>query len=335
MEGSSFWVAVTLVVIALIFNFTNGFHDAANAIATVVATKTLTPLQAVLMAAFFNMVVVFYISFNVAATIAKNIVDPGAVNLTVLFACLASSIAWNLVTWWFGLPSSSSHALIGGLLGAGVTSAGWGVVKIGGLTDVIMWTFIAPVMGFGFGAVFNWLMRRMLADEGSSRYDKWFHRLQLMSSAAYAMGHGANDAQKSAGIIFLILIASGIAKQTDSIPEWAIWSSYLVMGAGTLSGGWRIIDTMARKLTHLNPRQGFAANAGGSIMLFTASAAGVPVSTTHTIAGAIMGVGTSEPGQPVQWGKATEIVIAWVLTIPATAVIAAVFYLGTATIVGS
>ncbi len=334
MDTPDFWIAVSLVVIALIFNFTNGFHDAANAIATVVATKTLTPLQAVLMAAFFNCIIVFFISFNVAATIAKNIVDPAAVNLTVLFACLASSIVWNLITWWFGLPSSSSHALIGGLLGAGITASGLGVVKTDGLRSVIVWTFIAPVVGFAFGGGFNWVMRQLLPTDGASRFDPWFHRLQLASSAAYAMGHGANDAQKSAGIIFLILIASGFADASDAIPGWAIWSSYLVMGIGTLSGGWRIIDTMARKLTHLNPRQGFAANAGGSIMLFTASAVGVPVSTTHTIAGAIMGTGASEPGAPVQWGKATEIVIAWVLTIPATAAIAAVLYLGSVAVVG-
>ena len=335
VNAPGFWAATALVVIALAFNFTNGFHDAANAIATVVATKTLTPLQAVLMAAFFNSIVIFFVSFNVAATIAKNIVDPAAVNLTVLFACLASAITWNLVTWWFGLPSSSSHALIGGLIGSGVSAAGWGVLKLGGLTDVIIWTFIAPVVGFGFGALFNWAMRQMLPTEGASRYDPWFHRLQLASSASYAMGHGANDAQKSAGIIFLILIASGFAQSTDPIPEWAIWSSYVVMGLGTLSGGWRIIDTMARKLTHLNPRQGFAANVGGSIMLFTASAVGVPVSTTHTIAGAIMGTGSSEPGAPVQWGKATEIVVAWVLTIPASAAVAAVYYWVAVSAVGS
>lgn len=319
------WAAVVLIAIALIFDFTNGFHDAANSIATVVATKTLTPFQAVAMAAFFNFIIVFFITFKVAATVGKGIVDPSAVSLYVVFGCLAGAIVWNLITWYYGMPTSSSHALIGGLVGAAVTANGWSVVIEDGLYKTAAFIVAAPLIGFALGATLNTIIRNILKDY-SDRQDVWFRRLQLVSAACYSMGHGANDAQKTAGIIFLILLASGLIAQGDPIPMWAIWSSFAVMGLGTLAGGWRIVQTLGFKLTHLNPRQGFAAEAGGSVMLFGASAMGIPVSTTQTITGSILGVGASEPDPKVKWKKARDIVFAWFLTIPCSAILGCAFY---------
>lgn len=315
---------ILLIAVALIFDFTNGFHDAANSIATVVATKTLTPGQAVAMAAFFNFIVMFLVTLKVAAAIGKGIIDPSAVTLHVVFGCLAGAITWNLITWWLGLPTSSSHALIGGLVGAGVGSAGLGVIQEG-LYTVLAFIVAAPIIGFVLGAGINTAMRNALPKETEAQ-DKWFRRLQLVSSACYSMGHGANDAQKTAGIIFLILIAGGLISKTDPIPMWAVWASFVVMGLGTLAGGWKIVQTLGFKLTHLNPRQGFCAETGGSIMLFVASAIGVPVSTTHTITGSILGVGASQPDPKVKWKKARDIVVAWVLTIPCSALLGFAFW---------
>lgn len=325
MTETVLWAAIALIAIALIFDFTNGFHDAANSIATVVATKTLTPFQAVAMAAFFNFVIMFFITFKVAAAIGKGIIDPSAVTLYVVFGCLAGAITWNIITWLFGMPTSSSHALIGGLVGAAVTASGWSVVMEDGLYRILAFIIAAPIIGFVLGAGINTIMRNVFQRE-KAWHDRWFRRMQLISSACYSMGHGANDAQKTAGIIFLILLASNMISATDPIPMWAIWTSFLVMGLGTLAGGWRIVETLGFKLTHLNPRQGFAAETGGSIMLFTASAMGVPVSTTHTITGSILGTGASEPRPQVRWKKAGEIVVAWVLTIPCSALMGSAFY---------
>lgn len=325
MTETILWAAVALIAVALIFDFTNGFHDAANSIATVVATKTLTPFQAVAMAAFFNFVIMFFITFKVAAAIGKGIIDPSAVTLYVVFGCLAGAITWNIITWLFGMPTSSSHALIGGLVGAAVTASGWSVVMEDGLYRILAFIIAAPVIGFVLGAGINTVIRNIFPTE-TARQERWFRRLQLVSSACYSMGHGANDAQKTAGIIFLILLASNMISATDPIPMWAIWTSFVVMGLGTLAGGWRIVETLGFKLTHLNPRQGFAAETGGSIMLFTASAMGVPVSTTHTITGSILGTGASEPRPQVRWKKAGEIVVAWVLTIPCSALMGSAFY---------
>lgn len=319
------WSAVVLIAVALIFDFTNGFHDAANSIATVVATKTLTPFQAVAMAAFFNFVIMFFITFKVAAAIGKGIIDPTAVTLYVVFGCLAGAITWNIITWLFGMPTSSSHALIGGLVGAAVTASGWNVVMEDGLYRILAFIIAAPIIGFVLGAGINTIIRNIFPRENSS-HDRWFRRMQLVSSACYSMGHGANDAQKTAGIIFLILLASNMISATDPIPMWAIWASFIVMGLGTLAGGWRIVQTLGFKLTHLSPRQGFAAETGGSVMLFTASAMGIPVSTTHTITGAILGTGASEPRPEVKWKKAGEIVMAWILTIPCSALMGSAFY---------
>ncbi len=317
--------AIALIAIALIFDFTNGFHDAANSIATVVATKTLTPLQAVIMAAFFNFVIMFFITFKVAATVGKGIVDPSSVTLFVIFGCLAGAIVWNLITWYYGMPTSSSHALIGALVGAAVTANGWDVVIEAGLYKTMAFIIAAPLLGFALGATINTIIRNIFS-EYTPQQDKWFRRLQLASAACYSMGHGANDAQKTAGIIFLILLASGIITSTDPIPMWAIWSSFVVMGLGTLAGGWRIVQTLGFKLTHLNPRQGFAAEGGGSIMLFGASALGIPVSTTQTITGSILGTGASESEPNVKWKKARDIMVAWILTIPCSAILGSAFY---------
>ena len=325
MIETALWAAVMLIAIAFIFDFTNGFHDAANSIATVVATKTLTPLQAVSMAAFFNFVIMFFINFKVAATIGKGIVDPAGVTLYVLFGCLSGAIVWNIITWLFGMPTSSSHALIGGLVGAAVTANGWNIVIEDGLTKVLVFIIAAPIIGFTLGAAINTVIRNIFTKETTCQ-DSWFRRLQLVSSACYSMGHGANDAQKTAGIVFLIMLASGMIVKGDSIPMWAIWTSFIVMGLGTLVGGWRIVQTLGFKLTELSPRQGFAAEAGGSIMLFTASAMGVPVSTTHVITGSILGAGASQPEPHVKWKKARDILIAWLLTIPCSALLGSAFY---------
>lgn len=325
MIEQALWTAIALIAVAYIFDFTNGFHDAANSIATVVATKTLTPIQAVSMAAFFNFVIMFFINFKVAAAIGKGIVDPHGVTMHVVFGCLAGAIVWNLITWVLGMPTSSSHALIGGLVGSAISANGWSVVNQEGLTKIIVFIVAAPVIGFTLGAAINTIIRNIFRSETDGQ-DVWFRRLQLFSSACYSMGHGANDAQKTAGIVFLILLASGLINASDAIPVWAIWISFIVMGLGTLVGGWRIVQTLGFKLTQLSPRQGFAAEAGGSVMLFTASAMGVPVSTTHVITGSILGAGASQPEPKVKWKKAGEIVLAWGLTIPCSALMGSAFY---------
>lgn len=319
------WSAVLLIAIALVFDFTNGFHDAANSIATVVATKTLTPIQAVSLAAFCNFIVMFFITFKVAATIGKGIVDPSIVTLSLVFGCLAGAITWNIITWLLGMPTSSSHALIGGLCGAAFASSGFDSLNYENLYKILAFIVAAPIIGFVLGAAVNTIIRNIFVKENDNQ-DKWFRRLQIVSSSLYSMGHGANDAQKTAGIIFLILLASGMISADAPVPMWAIVSCFVVMGLGTLFGGWKIVETLGFKLTKLSPRQGFAAEASGSVMLFAASAAGIPVSTTHTITGAILGAGASEPTPRVKWKKAAEIVVAWVLTIPCSALLGNAFY---------
>ena len=273
IDPNILWLAIGLIAIAYIFDFTNGIHDAANSIATVVATKTLTPLQAVAMAGFFNFVIMFFINFKVASTIGKGIVDPTGVTLYVVFGCLVGATVWNVITWVLGMPTSSSHALIGGLVGAAVTAHGWSTVNQEGLTKILVFIVAAPIIGFALGATVNTIIRNIFPS-ASDKQNKWFQKLQLFSSACYSMGHGANDAQKTAGIVFLILLASGMIGAKEAVPTWAIYTSFVVMGLGTLIGGWRIVQTLGFKLTHLTPRQGFAAEAGGSVMLFTASAMG-------------------------------------------------------------
>jgi len=321
------WVVVMLVVLALAFDFMNGFHDAANSIATVVSTGVLKPHQAVAFAAFFNVVAVFVFELKVAATVGKGIVEPGIVDQHVIFGALVGAIVWNAVTWWYGIPSSSSHALIGGIVGATLAKAGTAPLIAPGILKTVAFIFVSPAMGFLLGALLMigvaWAFRRTRP----LRVDNWFRRLQLASAGAYSLGHGGNDAQKTIGVIWLLLIAAGL---TDSgaarPPGWVIWSCYIAIGLGTLFGGWRIVKTMGQKITKLKPVGGFCAETGGAITLFTATALGVPVSTTHTITGAIFGVGSARSASAVRWGLAHRIVLAWILTIPATAVIAALFY---------
>ncbi|MFT3820412.1 MAG: inorganic phosphate transporter [Rubrivivax sp.] len=324
---TALWVVVMLVVLALLFDFMNGFHDAANSIATVVSTGVLKPQHAVVFAAFFNVVAIMVFQLKVAATVGKGIVEPGIVDQHVVFGALIGAIAWNVVTWWYGIPSSSSHALIGGIVGATVAKAGTGPLIGAGVFKTVLFIFVSPLMGFLLGALMMvavaWIFRRT----SPLRVDNWFRRLQLISAGLYSLGHGGNDAQKTIGIIWLLLIASGFSSAESSMPPaWTIWACYIAIGLGTMFGGWRIVKTMGQRITKLKPVGGFCAETGGAITLFVATALGVPVSTTHTITGAIFGVGSVRNASAVRWGLAGNIVLAWIVTIPATAFIAAVFY---------
>ena len=323
----SFWVIAMLVMLALAFDFMNGFHDAANSIATVVSTGVLKPQQAVLFAAFFNFIAIAIFQLKIAATVGKGIVEPGIVDYHVVFGALVGAITWNVITWFYGIPSSSSHALIGGIVGSVTAKAGLNALVGAGVWKTVAFIFVSPTLGFILGSllmvVVAWLFRRTTP----LKVDNWFRRLQLVSAGLYSLGHGGNDAQKTIGIIWLLLIASGYASTSDKMPpSWVIWSCYIAIGLGTLFGGWRIVKTMGQRITKLKPVGGFCAETGGAMTLFLATAMGVPVSTTHTITGAIFGVGSVRSASAVRWGLAGNIVLAWVLTIPATAFIAAVCY---------
>ena len=324
---AALWVVILLVAMALIFDFMNGFHDAANSIATVVSTGVLKPTQAVVFAAFFNFVAIFVFHLSVAATVGKGIVTPDIVDTHVVFGALAGAIVWNLITWYYGIPSSSSHALIGGIVGAVVAKAGTTPLLAAGLIKTVAFIFISPLLGFVFGSllmvIVAWICRRARPN----KVDKWFRRLQLVSAGAYSLGHGGNDAQKTIGIVWLLLLATGYMSSGDtSPPMWVIVSCYAAIGLGTMFGGWRIVKTMGQKITKLKPVGGFCAETGGAITLFTATMLGVPVSTTHTITGAIVGVGSTQRMSAVRWGVAGNIVWAWILTIPASAFVAAIAY---------
>jgi PiT family inorganic phosphate transporter len=314
---------ILLIALALAFDFMNGFHDAANSIATVVSTGVLKPWQAVLWAAFFNVVAVFFFHLGVAATVGKGIVDPGFVDNQLIFGALIGAIAWNLITWYYGIPSSSSHALIGGLIGAALAKAGTEPLLAPGIIKTAAFIFISPMAGMIFGAGIMLAVSWIFFRQTPRRVDKWFRRLQLVSSAAYSMGHGANDAQKTMGIIWLLLIANGLTTK-DHLPTWVVFSCFVAIGFGTMFGGWRIVKTMGQRITKLKPVGGFAAECAGSIALFMATYFSIPVSTTHTITGAIIGVGTTRGTSAVRWGVAGNIVIAWIVTIPASAGIAAI-----------
>ena len=321
------WVVVTLVALALLFDFMNGFHDAANSIATVVSTGVLKPSQAVAFAAFFNVVAIFVFQLKVAATVGKGIVDPGVVDQYVIFGALVGAIAWNVITWWYGIPSSSSHALIGGIVGATLAKAGTTPLVTAGVLKTVAFIFVSPMMGFLLASLLMvavaWVCRRL----SPLRVDNVFRRLQLVSAGLYSLGHGGNDAQKTIGVIWLLLIAAGITNAGDKMPPgWVIWSCYIAIGLGTLFGGWRIVKTMGQRITKLKPVGGFCAETGGAITLFAATTMGIPVSTTHTITGAIFGVGSVRNASAVRWGLAGHIVLAWVFTIPVTALVAAAFY---------
>ena len=323
----AFWVVALLVILAILFDFMNGFHDAANSIATVVSTGVLKPQQAVLFAAFFNVLAIGFFQLKVAATIGKGIVEPGIVDHHVIFGALIGAITWNVITWWYGIPSSSSHALIGGIVGAVVAKSGTGALIAGGVLKTVLFIFVSPLLGFLLGSllmvIVAWLFRR----SSPLLVDNWFRRLQLVSAGLYSLGHGGNDAQKTIGLIWMLLVASGyLAAQEKSPPSWVIYACYLAIGLGTMFGGWRIVRTMGQKITKLKPVGGFCAETGGAITLFLATGLGIPVSTTHTITGAIVGVGSVQRASSVRWGVAGNIVWAWIFTIPASAFVAGVCY---------
>lgn len=327
MEPSAvaLWVIVLLVALALAFDFMNGFHDAANAIATIVSTAVLRPGQAVIWAACFNFLALFIFGLHVAATIGKGMVDPSVVDAHVIFGALVGAIFWNIVTWLYGIPSSSSHALIGGMIGATVAKAGTGALIGSGIGKTVMFIIVSPLMGFILGALLMLLVSWLFHRSTPRRVDKWFRRGQLVSCALYSLGHGSNDAQKTMGIIWLLLMISGIvAKGAATPPYWVIVSCYAAISLGTLFGGWRIVKTMGQRITKLKPVGGFCAEAGGAVTLFIASSFGIPVSTTHTITGAIVGVGAARKVSAVRWGIAGSIVWAWIFTIPASAFVAAI-----------
>ena len=324
---TAFWVVALLVVLAIAFDFMNGFHDAANAIATVVSTGVLKPQQAIIFAAFFNVLAVAVFHLNVAATVGKGIVLPGVVDHHVVFGALIGAIFWNVVTWWYGIPSSSSHALIGGIVGAVIAKAGAGSLVAAGVLKTVLFIFVSPLLGFLLGSLLMVLVANICRHTSPLRVDNLFRRLQLVSAGLYSLGHGGNDAQKTIGIIWMLLIATGYAKAGDKMPpSWVIWCCYLAIGLGTMFGGWRIVKTMGQRITKLKPVGGFCAETGGAITLFLATALGVPVSTTHTITGAIVGVGSVRRASAVRWGVAGNIVWAWIFTIPASAFVAGVFY---------
>ncbi len=324
---TAFWVVALLVVLALMFDFMNGFHDAANSIATVVSTGVLKPAQAVLFAAFFNVLAIFIFKLSVAATVGKGIVEPGIVDVHVVFGALLGAIIWNVITWLYGIPSSSSHALIGGISGAVIAKAGSGALVASGILKTVAFIFVSPLLGFLLGSLMMVAVAWIFRSFRPSRVDKWFRRLQLVSAGAYSLGHGGNDAQKTIGIIWMLLLATGYASAEDkSPPSWTIVSCYMAIGLGTMFGGWRIVKTMGQKITKLKPVGGFCAETGGAMTLFLATALGIPVSTTHTITGAIVGVGSTQRASAVRWGVAGGIVWAWILTIPASAFMAGVAY---------
>jgi len=326
----SFEVLVVLVLVALVFDFMNGFHDAANSIATVVSTGVLKPHQAVAMAAAFNFIALFVFQLKVATTVGKGIVDAGIIDHYLVFGALIGAISWNIITWYYGLPSSSSHALIGGLVGAAIAKAGAGSLVSSGLIKVVAFIVISPMLGFLLASLLMVMASMLVRRVTPRRVDRWARRLQLVSAAMYSLGHGGNDAQKTAGVIWMLLIAYGVSGANDGIPMWVVIACYTTIALGTLFGGWRIVKTMGQRLTKIKPFQGCCAETGGAITLFLATGLGIPVSTTHTITGAIVGAGSARRVNAVRWGVAGSIVWAWVLTIPCSAFIAAVaWWIGT------
>jgi PiT family inorganic phosphate transporter len=320
----SLGIVVALVLVALAFDFMNGFHDAANSIATVVSTRVLKPYQAVMLAAVFNFIALFVFQLHVATTIGRGIIDQGVVDHYLVFGALIGAIAWNVITWWYGIPSSSSHALIGGLVGAAVAKAGTWALVPAGLLKTIAFIFIAPLMGMLLGALLMLAVSWIFVKSTPSRVDRWFRRMQLVSASLYSLGHGGNDAQKTIGIIWMLLIAAGYLGTTDPVPTWVIAACYITIALGTAFGGWRIVKTMGQRITKLKPVGGCCAETGGAVMLFVATGFGIPVSTTHTITGAIVGVGAAQSASAVRWGVAGNILWAWILTIPCSAFIAGV-----------
>ena len=320
----SLGIVIALVLVALAFDFMNGFHDAANSIATVVSTRVLKPYQAVAIAATFNFIAVFVFHLSVASTVGRGIIDQGIVDHYVVFGALIGAICWNIITWYYGIPSSSSHALIGGLVGAAVAKAGTWALLPAGILKTVAFIFISPMLGFLIGSALFLAISWIFVRSTPSRVDRIFRRLQLFSSSLYSLGHGGNDAQKTIGIIWMLLVAAGITGAGEPVPNWVVVACYVTIGLGTMFGGWRIVKTMGQRITKIRPVGGFCAELSGSIALFIATGLGIPVSTTHTIAGSIVGVGSTQSVSAVRWGIAGNIVWAWVLTIPCSAFLAGV-----------
>ncbi|MDP3766105.1 MAG: inorganic phosphate transporter [Nanoarchaeota archaeon] len=319
-------LVVIVIIIALIFDFINGFHDSANSIATIVSTNVLKPRNAVLLAAFWNFFGAFVFSVAVATTIGKGIIHPNAVNIYVILAALIGAILWNIITWYYGIPSSSSHALIGGLIGAGIVSSGFNSIIFSGLSKILLFIFIAPMLGFLGATTFMVLMMRIFKNTNPAKINVYFKKLQIVSSSLYSLGHGTNDAQKTMGIIALLLFTSGLIS-TFYVPKWVIIASYTAIALGTFFGGWRIVKTMGIRITRLTPFHGFSAETSGALVLLGTAFFGIPVSTTHVISSSIMGVGSVRRYSGVRWQIARRIAVAWLLTIPMSAIIAALGYL--------
>jgi PiT family inorganic phosphate transporter len=320
-----FTTVVFIIFVALIFDFLNGFHDSANSIATIVSTRVLTPRKAVMWAAFFNLVAAFLFDVHVAKTIGKGLIELSAVNEYVILSALLGAIFWNLITWYYGIPSSSSHALMGGFGGAAIARAGWSSIIYHGWTNTLVFIVVAPLMGMAMGFVIMASLMWIFHKRSSSSVNGLFRKLQLVSAAAYSLGHGTNDAQKTMGIITTLLVSAGFLK-TFEVPYWVILSSHFAIAMGTLFGGWRIVKTMGQKITKLKPSGGFAAETAGAITLLVSAFYGIAVSTTHTISGAIMGVGATKRASAVRWGLAGNIVIAWIITIPVSGLVGAACY---------
>ncbi len=320
----SIQILIFLIAVALTFDFMNGFHDSANSIATIVSTGAMTPQSAVVWAAFFNFIAFLFFGLSVASTVGKGIVDPAIVDQSVVLGALCGAIAWNIITWYYGIPSSSSHALIGGLAGAAVAKGGIGTLVASGFLKTVAAIVLSPLLGFVIGTLLMIVVAWIGADSTPRRMDRWFKQLQFVSAALYSLGHGTNDAQKTMGIIWMLLLAASLLGPKDPLPLWVVLACQTAMGLGTLFGGWRIVKTMGMKITKLRPISGFSASASGATTLFLATALGVPVSTTHTITGSIVGVGSVRKLSAVRWGVAGNIVWAWILTIPCAAFIAAI-----------
>lgn len=317
---------IIVIALVLIFDFINGFHDSANSIATIVSTKVLSPFSAVLLASFFNFVAFLVFPLKVATTMGKGVVNPDVISLTVIAAALVAAIAWNLVTWWWGFPSSSSHTLVGGLVGAAVAKAGFGSVVVGGVLKIVAFIVIAPLLGMIMSFLISALVLYISRNFSPHTVDKHFRRLQLLSAAAFSLGHGGNDAQKSMGIIWVALLVAGQVTVDTPIALWIVLSCQAAIAVGTLFGGWRIVKTMGQRITKLKPFEGFCAESAGALTLFGATHFGIPVSTTHTITGSIIGAGARKGASAVKWGVTTKIFWAWILTIPISAVVSALVY---------
>jgi PiT family inorganic phosphate transporter len=316
---------VAIILFALFFDFLNGFHDSANSIATIVSTRVLTPRKAVMWAAFFNLAAAFLFEDQVAKTIGKGLIELSTINEYVILCGLTGAIVWNLVTWYFGIPTSSSHALMGGYAGAAISKAGFGTLIISGWTKTLIFIVVAPLMGMAIGFILMVSLMWIFHKRSSTKVNNMFRKLQLVSAALYSLGHGTNDAQKTMGVITTLLVTTGVLK-TFEIPWWVIISCYFSIAMGTLFGGWRIVKTMGQKVTKLKPSGGFCAETAGGITLLVTAFSGIAVSTTHTITGAIMGVGATKRMTAVRWGLAGKIVFAWIVTIPCAAVVAAISY---------